>query len=180
MANVKATPMMGFVEAVKTCFSKYATFSGRARRSEFWWFYLLNAIVSSCMYAVVSWKMSLLAKVEAEVTAQLSEHLFDDDFNMDTFRAQIEAQYGSYDTIFYVLMGVLCLVALVLLIPTLAAWARRLHDTGKTGHLLWLFLLCGIGGIVPLVFALMEGTPAPNKYGESPKFKEVMPAVPGV
>lgn len=27
---------MGFVEAVKTCFKKYATFSGRASRSEYW------------------------------------------------------------------------------------------------------------------------------------------------
>lgn len=31
---------MDFVTALKTCFSKYATFEGRARRSEFWWFYL--------------------------------------------------------------------------------------------------------------------------------------------
>jgi len=31
---------MTFVEAVKTCLSKYAIFDGRASRSEFWWFYL--------------------------------------------------------------------------------------------------------------------------------------------
>lgn len=31
---------MGFVDAVKTVLSKYVTFSGRARRSEFWWFVL--------------------------------------------------------------------------------------------------------------------------------------------
>ena len=37
-------PQMNFVEAVKTCLSKYATFNGRARRSEFWWFYLLTWI----------------------------------------------------------------------------------------------------------------------------------------
>jgi uncharacterized membrane protein YhaH (DUF805 family) len=28
---------MSFGTAVKTCFSKYATFSGRARRPEYWW-----------------------------------------------------------------------------------------------------------------------------------------------
>ena len=27
---------MGFIEAIKTCFGKYATFEGRARRSEYW------------------------------------------------------------------------------------------------------------------------------------------------
>ena len=37
---------MGFTEAVKTCFSKYVTFSGRARRSEYWYFVLAISIVS--------------------------------------------------------------------------------------------------------------------------------------
>ena len=36
---------MNFGEAIKSVFSKYATFSGRARRSEFWYFFLLNALV---------------------------------------------------------------------------------------------------------------------------------------
>ena len=40
------TPMMSFGESVKTCFQKYVTFKGRARRSEYWWFCLLNLIVS--------------------------------------------------------------------------------------------------------------------------------------
>ena len=31
---------MNFQTSVKTCFKKYATFSGRASRSEFWYFYL--------------------------------------------------------------------------------------------------------------------------------------------
>lgn len=33
---------MNLTTAVLTCFSKYATFSGRARRAEFWWFALFN------------------------------------------------------------------------------------------------------------------------------------------
>lgn len=37
---------MGFTEAVRTVFSKYATFSGRARRAEYWWFALFNALAS--------------------------------------------------------------------------------------------------------------------------------------
>ncbi|NSX56497.1 DUF805 domain-containing protein [Parasulfitobacter algicola] len=36
---------MSFMEAVKTCFSKYVTFSGRARRSEYWYFTLFNFLV---------------------------------------------------------------------------------------------------------------------------------------
>ena len=36
---------MNLLEAVSTCFKKYATFSGRASRSEFWWFMLFQVIV---------------------------------------------------------------------------------------------------------------------------------------
>lgn len=37
---------MGFVEAIKTCLSKYFVFSGRAVRSEYWWFVLFVVLVS--------------------------------------------------------------------------------------------------------------------------------------
>ena len=33
------------MEAIRTCFNKYAEASGRASRSEFWWFFLLCAII---------------------------------------------------------------------------------------------------------------------------------------
>jgi uncharacterized membrane protein YhaH (DUF805 family) len=37
---------MGFAEAVQTCLQKYVGFSGRARRSEYWWFFLFTVLVS--------------------------------------------------------------------------------------------------------------------------------------
>ena len=37
---------MNFFEAIKICFKKYATFSGRAPRSEFWYFVLFYIICS--------------------------------------------------------------------------------------------------------------------------------------
>lgn len=33
---------MDFFQAVRVCFSKYATFQGRAQRSELWWFALFS------------------------------------------------------------------------------------------------------------------------------------------
>lgn len=38
---------MGFGEAVKTCFTRYAEFRGRAQRPEFWWFMLFLVIVGA-------------------------------------------------------------------------------------------------------------------------------------
>ena len=36
---------MDFVQAIKSCLGQYATFSGRAKRSEFWWFFLVQVLV---------------------------------------------------------------------------------------------------------------------------------------
>ena len=37
---------MNFGQAISTCLSKYATFSGRASRPEFWWFFLFQILAS--------------------------------------------------------------------------------------------------------------------------------------
>ena len=37
---------MTFGESISTCFSKYATFDGRAARSEYWWFVLFTFLAS--------------------------------------------------------------------------------------------------------------------------------------
>ena len=31
---------MSFQKSIEICFAKYATFSGKAGRSEYWWFFL--------------------------------------------------------------------------------------------------------------------------------------------
>lgn len=43
---------MDFQTAVKTCFQKYATFSGRAKRPEFWWFILFYFVVG-CILNII-------------------------------------------------------------------------------------------------------------------------------
>ncbi len=37
---------VSFGEAIKTCFNKYATFSGRASLSEYWYFFLFTFLLS--------------------------------------------------------------------------------------------------------------------------------------
>jgi uncharacterized membrane protein YhaH (DUF805 family) len=51
-----ATPQMDIGTAVRSVLTQYATFSGRARRSEYWWFALasfLASIVTSIIDAVI-------------------------------------------------------------------------------------------------------------------------------
>ena len=43
---------MSFTQAVSTCLSRYVTFNGRARRSEYWWFYLFTVILYAIAFAI--------------------------------------------------------------------------------------------------------------------------------
>ena len=36
---------MTFGQSISTCFSNFANFQGRARRSKFWWFFLFSSVI---------------------------------------------------------------------------------------------------------------------------------------
>lgn len=48
---------MTFMDAVKTCFTKYADFNGRASRSEYWW-YTLFIVLAGLALATVTDRLS--------------------------------------------------------------------------------------------------------------------------
>lgn len=50
---------MTFVDAIKTCFSKYADFKGRASRSEYWW-YTLFIVLASLALSIVNDKLPMV------------------------------------------------------------------------------------------------------------------------
>ena len=50
---------MTFQESVKVCFSKYADFSGRASRSEYWWFFLF-IILAGAVISILSDKLAMV------------------------------------------------------------------------------------------------------------------------
>ena len=43
---------MNFIEAIKSVFTQYVGFNGRARRSEFWFFYLFTGVVGAVFSAL--------------------------------------------------------------------------------------------------------------------------------
>lgn len=53
---------MTFGESISTCFKKYATFEGRATRSEYWWFFLFIILVSGAA-SIVSEALSGLFSI---------------------------------------------------------------------------------------------------------------------
>jgi len=50
---------MTFGESISTCFSKYATFKGRASRSEYWWFWLFYVLVEVVFYLINETMLSI-------------------------------------------------------------------------------------------------------------------------
>lgn len=116
-----------YLEALK----KYAVFGGRARRKEYWMFFLINFIIS--------------------IVLTLIDNL------IGTFSYQ--AGVGVLQSLY----------SLAVLIPSLAVTVRRLHDTGRSGWWILIGLIPLIGGLVLLVFMVLDSEPGANKYGPNPK-----------
>ena len=68
-------------------------------------------------------------------------------------------------------MGPLELVTtLALLLPALAVTARRLHDVGRSGW--WMLIFITVIGMIPLlIWYISVGTRSKNKYGPPIKLK---------
>ena len=110
---------MSFIEAIKSGFSNYFTFSGRASRSEYWYWVLYGFLLSFVVGYIG------VPPIVSSITS------------------------------------------LVLLIPGLAVFWRRMHDLDKSGA--WFFIaFTGVGGILLLVWACSKGTSGSNRFGSDP------------
>ncbi|MCO6539089.1 MAG: DUF805 domain-containing protein [Gilliamella sp.] len=66
-------------------------------------------------------------------------------------------------------LAITAILVLALFLPSLAVTVRRLHDISKSGWWILLQFIPYIGGIIILVFCVMDSTPGSNQYGENPK-----------
>ena len=123
-------------------FRRYAEFSGRSRRREYWLFVLFNYIVALLFGAVLGIVMLLL------YFADVSED-------------------GMMLTC-YIMIVPYALYSLWVIVPGLAVSIRRLHDLDKSGWHLLIGLIPLVGGIILLIWYCSEGTRGPNRYGPDP------------
>ena len=164
---------------------RYAEFSGRSRRMEFWMWVLFQILIG-CVFVVVVMALGGTALMSGDPTQLLA--------------------MGGMIVILYLLYLV---VMLAFFIPSLAVTIRRLHDTDRSGW--WVMLYWGpylfmifasfalgasaaggadptgdaamtggviamvaslawlAGSLVLLVFMFLEGTRGPNRFGADPK-----------
>jgi uncharacterized membrane protein YhaH (DUF805 family) len=124
---------------------RYAEFSGRSRRKEYWMFFLFVLIVS----IVLGWLDSALGLGGSSSSSLATGEKMGGAFAYNA---------GVLGTIF----------SLATLIPGIAVAVRRLHDTDRSGW--WLLIVFTIiGAVVLLVFFLLDGTRGPNRFGPDPK-----------
>jgi uncharacterized membrane protein YhaH (DUF805 family) len=119
---------------------RYADFSGRSRRKEYWMFILFEII----LFAVVGLVAGML-------------------FGFGDPGDPATGVLGGGVLI------VIVLLALALFIPGLAVTVRRFHDQDKSGWFVLLGLIPYLGGLIMLVFMCIEGTKGPNRFGDDPK-----------
>lgn len=131
---------MSPIQAVRTVLRKYAVFSGRASRSEYWWFVLFNVIVAIATFAI-----DAIFFGTGETTATATSAAF-------------QANAGPATLV----------TSLALILPSLGVAVRRLHDTDRRGWWILLGLIPLIGAIVLIVFYALDSTPGHNRFGPNP------------
>lgn len=141
---------------------RYAEFSGRSRRKEYWMFTLLVVLIYLVFLAL------MFATMGAGFAGALSN-------------PAALVGFGSSLAIFGILFFILMLAIIV---PGIAVTIRRLHDRNMSGWYLLGYIVAVvitqkipvIGGLLYAVVAIgwlvllcLEGTRGPNKYGPDPK-----------
>lgn len=166
-------PMLGFGEAVKICFNKYFDFTGRARRSEYWWFVLFQILVSiPC--AILDGFLEAAASISF-VNAIASLVFFFPALTVSFRRLHDIGRSGWWIGTSYILVaiGIIAMIATVgtsgLSLSDNEAIANYLLSVKSLGAWLPIIASCVIC-IIVFIFSLLDSHKEENKYGPSPKY----------
>lgn len=133
---------------------RYADFSGRSRRKEYWMFALLNFIIYAVLYGIMISAMG----------PSVSETMMQSNAGMEPGQPSAGMMVGVG------IVGIILLIySLAVFIPSLAVTVRRFHDQDKSGWFVLLAFIPFVGSIVLLVFMCLDGTRGDNRFGADPK-----------
>lgn len=140
---------MSFLRAIASVLGKYAVFSGRACRAEYWyWTFALFIGVLLCQFSDAGLNQSqtdLLASTQ------------DSGFNLGSLLGMPKG-LGPATMLF----------VLVTFLPSLAVSVRRMHDVGKSGWWVSTALIPLVGSTGQFFFYIRRGQLGENAYGPSP------------
>lgn len=143
-SSTLSQPLYGatFGQAVSRFFTKYATFSGRASRSEFWWSWLFFLALVTLIGVPIGAIVGLTGTPTASGGVQL------------TAPGVIALVVGG-------------LLFLGLIIPRISVTVRRLHDADYSGWFLLLVLIPQIGGLIVLILNILPSKPEGARFDRS-------------
>lgn len=154
-----AAPPRAFGEAIKVCFQKYATFKGRASRSEYWWFFLFCILLGF----VGGFLEGIMGRDGATLSAIASLATFLPSLSVTVRRLHDTDRSGWWIGGFYLAMIPVGVIAGLI---AAAADAAGAHDPVIGMGLMGLMMLLLFGySIAILVFLCSRGTPGPNRFG---------------
>lgn len=147
---------MNMRDAIVTCFSKYADFSGRARRSEYWFWVLSNLIVGFVANMISSLLGSLTLYLIVIVALLIP-----------SISVTVRRLHDIGKSGWYYLLPVVPLVAMFFLLFTYLVT----YDASSS-----IFYIIGLFEIAALVLTIIfiiwmakDSQPGMNKYGPNPK-----------
>ena len=133
---------MNFVEAVKSGLTQPFVWSGRASRSEYWWFVLFYSIVGVLGYVLFNIPVSDLS-ADAVLALDIG--------------AEVAIVLAAYIYLF------VCGIAVLI---------KRLHDTNHCGWWYFLSFIPIVGPFYLLYLTIKQGDESSNKYGDNPLGRE--------
>ncbi|OYU36102.1 DUF805 domain-containing protein [Novosphingobium sp. PASSN1] len=120
-------------------YRRYADFSGRSCRREYWMFTLLSVLVA--FGAVALMLAGGLGTAEGDQNPSI---------------------------LFWIGAALIVIWVLGSIIPSIAVQVRRFHDQDRSGWMILLGFIPYVGGIIVFVFMCLSGTRGPNRYGADP------------
>lgn len=133
---------MGFFQSINSVFAGYFKFSGRASRSEYWWFFLFELIVGGIAFAIDTALVIFTLRAAAwNETALLALSPLD------------------FMLVYYML---------ITFFPRMTVTVRRLHDVGLSGFFYLMYFVPIVGGLVVFVMTLLPSEDDDNIHGPGP------------
>lgn len=133
--------------AIRRFFKKYADFSGRASRSEFWWVILA--------YGIVSIVLNIISSAAGGLGGVMA-----------TQSGTVATTAPSAGAI--VVTVISAIIGLAVLVPLLAIYWRRLHDTNLAGPFFFLGFIPLVGWIILIVLLARASNPEGQRF-DKPK-----------
>lgn len=90
------------------------------------------------------------------------------------FEVKMAEQEGVADLPTVLMLAFLALYSLVHIIPSLAVFVRRLHDTGHSGWWIFLSLVPLLGPVILFLWQVRDSEPGENRWGPNPKGVEAV------